>query len=568
MDTGHPAKRRRIQNELNSGRHGLLNASIRCASANTDFWRSIKTMPVFSHTPYIVFDQSGIIREANLQATLLLTLPKADLIGCAVTRFIHPQDQAAYQYLEKDCRASGDTHTAEFNLVQAGGRCFPAQFQMQCMPESTRGGHEFRAVLLDLSDKERISANLNLLNQCLETAVQAHDSQQLLDAYVAQIKRYLHCSAVGIRLRDDRGRIPFQAYTGFSEQFYQSESPISLHSDRCLCVEVVMGRGDPAWSCFTEYGSFFVNGTSRFQDDLPPDLLDRIRSVCNAHGYESVALIPIAIDRTISGLIHVADRRENMFPLHVVQVLEQVAMRLGLTLQQLHLQSRLTESVDVLRELSSHLLIAKEEEQRRIAMELHDQTGQDLNVLKLRLRKLRNRLRKDQPALKQCCAEMLDFTDEIIANVRHMVHGLNPPTLDALGLSSAVRQMAREFKAHAGIDVHTEIDLLDAIDSRSGQIGLFRIIQEALTNVHKHACARRVKIRTFEEKEPPGIRVVIEDDGHGFDRSDADIAKGMGLAAMRLRSRMIGARTTIQSAAGQGTRITIRLPGETPTGAS
>jgi len=548
---------------INQNRNDLESAKKRYEELYNKYANLFELAP----NAYLVVDAAGTICEANLNAAIMFNEPKGNLIGRPMTRFIHRDDQDTFHLLKQDCLQSADPHIAELKMVQAGGRRFPAQIQLQSLPRSNQTGHEFRAAILDLSEQVRISANLHLLHQCLEIAVRATDTQLLLEAYVQQIKNYAQCKAVGIRLRDDAGLIPYQAYDGFSRQFYESESPLSLHNDQCMCIEVVKGRSDPSKPYFTAFGSFYINGTTRFLATVPPEELGRTRNVCNAQGYESVALIPITIDQTISGLIHVADCRENMFPLRVVEVLEQVAMRLGLALQRLHMQSRLSKTVEVLHELSSHLLKAKEEEQHRLAMELHDQTGQDLNVLKLRLRQLRDRLRRDQPLLKQSCTEILAFTDQIIETVRRMTRGLNPSALEALGLRAAVKQMVREFSDYAGCRVKTDIEPLERIASRETQISLYRIIQEALNNINKHAQATRVSIAATEDAG--AIRLVVKDNGKGFDSRKAYAheirGNGMGLAAMQLRSRMIGAQLTIRSQPGQGTRISVSLPAQKDT---
>jgi PAS domain S-box-containing protein len=514
---------------------------------------------------YLVIDKDGVIHEANLTATIMLNTPRAGLIGRSIVRFIHHDDQETFHLLKYDCLVSSDPRIAELQMVQSGGRRFPAQIQLQSLPSRNHSGNEFRAVILDISEQVRLSANQHLQHQCLEIAVRATDAQQLLEAYIGQIRKYARCSAVGIRLLDEAGRIPYQANEGFSEEFFAKEGSLSLHNDQCMCIEVINGRTDSAEAHFTPFGSFYINGTSRFLATAPPEVLSRTRNICNSQGFESVALVPITIDQTISGLIHVADCRENMFPLRVVEALEQVAMRLGLALQRLQMQRRLSESVENLNELSSHLLKAQEEEQRRIALELHDQTGQDLNVLKLRLQQLRDRLRKDQPALKQSCAEMLTFTDQIIETVRRLTRGMNPSALEALGLRTAVNQMVREFRDCAPFRITADITLLERVAGHEIQLGLFRIIQEALTNINKHAQATQVVINAVENKITRTVRLVIEDNGRGFDckeiHREEGRERGLGLAAMRLRSRMIGGQLTIQSQPGQGTRVIVDLPG-------
>ena len=236
-----------------------------------------------------------------------------------------------------------------------------------------------------------------------------------------------------------------------------------------------------------------------------------------------------------------ADRRENLFPLRVVEVLEQAAMRLGLALQRFHMQEKLSDAVVNLRELSSHLLKVKEAEQRRIAMELHDQTGQDLNVLKLRLKEIENRLRRDQEPLKQFCTDTRAYTDTIIDNLRRMTSGLNPAVLETLGLMAALKELIREFSEHSPMGIATHIEPLKTITDRDTQVGLYRIIQEALNNACKHATATQLSITAI--KTGKGVHVTIEDNGLGFITQRVPRykcgPKGMGMQTMRLRARML-----------------------------
>lgn len=204
-----------------------------------------------------------------------------------------------------------------------------------------------------------------------------------------------------------------------------------------------------------------------------------------------------------------------------------------------------------------------------MAMELHDQTGQDLNVLKLRIKQLQDRLPPDQPGLKQSCREMMSFTGQIIETVRRITRGLNPAALETLGLRAAVEQMVCELGDYGGCSIQTEIEVLERIVSHKTQISLYRIIQEALTNINKHARATRLAIKAIEDPDTSAIRVFVEDNGRGFDTQKClgpeGREKGMGLAAMEERSRMIGGLMTIQSRPGQGTCITICLPAQKQT---
>jgi PAS domain S-box-containing protein len=213
--------------------------------------------------------------------------------------------------------------------------------------------------------------------------------------------------------------------------------------------------------------------------------------------------------------------------------------------------------------LSSRLLTSQEEEQRRIAMELHDQTGQDLNVLKLYLGTLKSRLRKDQAGLKAECDKILKYTDGIIEDVRRLAHGLSPSQLDALGLCAALKALIRNFSEKTGIPIHFDIDALDKAFPSEAEIVLYRLFQEALTNIYKHARAQMVRIDVCRQGD--ALSITIKDDGQGFDpdlfgSGDPSVERGMGLSAMELRAHMIGAALKISSRSEEGTEIKLRVP--------
>jgi signal transduction histidine kinase len=200
-------------------------------------------------------------------------------------------------------------------------------------------------------------------------------------------------------------------------------------------------------------------------------------------------------------------------------------------------------------------------------MELHDGCGQDLNVLKLRLKGLQDRLPAGATDLSETCDELLAYSDKIINDIRNIAYGLKPATLDVLGLAVASRQMIHEFSSYSKIEVETNIDLLGRIRNPLDQVCLYRIFQEALTNVHKHARASWVRVAA--NREGNKMRIIIQDNGIGFDThrqpERADGRKGLGLSTLKLRCQMIGAKLSIHSKPGKGTRLTICLPWPQPT---
>jgi signal transduction histidine kinase len=156
----------------------------------------------------------------------------------------------------------------------------------------------------------------------------------------------------------------------------------------------------------------------------------------------------------------------------------------------------------------------------------------------------------------------VDYLDQVIDNVRQLSRHLSPSILEDLGLTAALRWLVDQFNKHNHVQASLGLIDLDPYFPPKSQIIIYRLIQEALTNIHKHAQAKRVMISV--EKKEGGFSFVVEDDGQGFNveevaaRSYND--KGLGLATMGGRVRMLGGSFEIKSHQGQGTQITFVIP--------
>jgi PAS domain S-box-containing protein len=222
----------------------------------------------------------------------------------------------------------------------------------------------------------------------------------------------------------------------------------------------------------------------------------------------------------------------------------------------------LGESETRLRSLSIQLMKAQEKERMRLSKELHDELGQALALLKHRMRSIQNQLQKGQSSLQAECEETTHYMDEIIENVRRLSRDLSPSILEDLGLTSALQWLAENFDKQYSLRTSFDFDNIDDLFPKAAQTNLYRISQEALTNIVKHAEARHV---SFAVKENKGsVTLSIEDDGKGFDvngvRTLHSPEKGLGLEVMDERARMLGASLHIRSQVGEGTRITLTIP--------
>ncbi len=196
-----------------------------------------------------------------------------------------------------------------------------------------------------------VQADRDLLIGILETLSQSRHMNEYLERLVGHVKKYSGCRYVGIRLLDDDGNIPYASYTGFSQEFYEIENPLCVKSDKCMCVNVMMGHTKRGLLSYTKGGSFLSNGTTKLLASVPEAIKGQTRNVCNQYGYESVALVPMRHGGKILGLIHLADESENKIPLERVQFLEHVGVYIGEALHTFVTEEMLRESEGRYRDL-------------------------------------------------------------------------------------------------------------------------------------------------------------------------------------------------------------------------
>lgn len=217
------------------------------------------------------------------------------------------------------------------------------------------------------------------------------------------------------------------------------------------------------------------------------------------------------------------------------------------------------------REFLSRLVFAQEDERRRIAREMHDQFGEHLTALALRIRLL-NDAAGDRPDLGAHIESMKTIAQRLDHDVEQLVWQLRPTALDDLGLRSALANYVQDWSARVGIAarLHTT-GLMDDRLPPDVETALYRIAQEALTNVAKHAAASNVEV--ILERRTDSVLLIVEDDGVGFDPASRETsAEGFGLVSMRERAALVGATLEIESSSGNGTAILVRLPTSTVAG--
>lgn len=223
--------------------------------------------------------------------------------------------------------------------------------------------------------------------------------------------------------------------------------------------------------------------------------------------------------------------------------------------------------------LVERLVSVQEQERRRLARNLHDQLGQQLTALRLALAALRDTANEHERSRR------LEHIEGIVSQLDRDVDFLawerRPPALDDVGLDAALADFVRQWSVLNGISARLHYTPRDEGARLPADIesNLYRIVQEALNNVAKHAHARQVSV-IFEHRAND-LKVIVEDDGHGFDPNDHHVRQhGMGLAGIEERASAIGGAVEVESSPGKGTTLFVRipllspLPGERQTKAS
>ncbi|WP_454763886.1 PAS domain-containing sensor histidine kinase [Cupriavidus campinensis] len=229
------------------------------------------------------------------------------------------------------------------------------------------------------------------------------------------------------------------------------------------------------------------------------------------------------------------------------------------TTERANAEAALRRSREEMQQLSENILAAREAERRRVARELHDDLGQRLSALKMDLVILEADLADaaiPTPVVKQV-ATMHGVIDDTVASVRQIAADLRPALLDELGIVAAIEWLAKDFGRRYGLEIQTDMPEEVPLGEQMAT-AVFRIVQEALSNVAHHAGANRVDIRLQHEGRDQVL--VVGDDGRGWDGMPSGERRSFGLLGIRERARLMGGVAAFQYAPGEGFRLTVRFP--------
>ena len=242
------------------------------------------------------------------------------------------------------------------------------------------------------------------------------------------------------------------------------------------------------------------------------------------------------------------------------ELMRAIADRSALAIDRAQMTDALREREARIAELSGHLLRVQEEERKHISRELHDETGQGLMVIRLYLGMLEACLPKTATSKIK---ETFSVVDRTIEGLRRMIGRLSPLVLQELGLIAAIRKEAKDLTKNSGVKTHVAFSDQVGRLSAETETAIYRVVQEALHNVAKHAQAKNATIHMDRDAEGC-IHLLVEDDGIGFVQRSPR-GQSFGLAGMRERIAALGGAIKVRSSKGKGTRIEVAMPEAPPT---
>ena len=228
-------------------------------------------------------------------------------------------------------------------------------------------------------------------------------------------------------------------------------------------------------------------------------------------GYRSSGSFPLRVGGKVVGSLTMYAGEPGFFTDEEVRLLESLAQDVSFAMESLERDARrrqteaaLKASEERLRDLTSRLINAQEAERKRLAIELHDDLGQSLMVLKLQVRQIEKKVPGDQRQIREYCTQVLNYINEVVENVRRLSRDLRPPVLQDLGLGVAVQLILDNFAKLHDLECFWEIDDIRGLLAAEQEVMIYRIFQESLTNISRHAHATRVKVAIRKSPGPSG----------------------------------------------------------------
>lgn len=395
------------------------------------------------------------------------------------------------------------------------------------------------------NDAERLNHELLALSRISAALSELSDLDAILRIALDNVLQITNGSIGGILLFDEESRtLSYRVHKGLTSDFVEY---LHLKSGESISGKVAQ------------------SGKATFLEDISKDSNVTIPEFINIDGFKTFISIPLRAKQQVFGVITVASRVQRKFTQTDISLFYAIGDQLGIAIEYAMLYERLRKARERLRRLARQNLVAEEEERRRIARELHDETSQSLSGLSLQLEAIIELAERNGNLGAEFIGKLKkvqSLTVHVHKEVSHLISNLHPALLDTLGLVPAIRQYAET--SLQPLEINISVATQGNIKRLPSDIEatLFRVVQGAIGNVAQHSKAKNAII-TLEFK-PDQLLFQLTDDGQGFDVSKItdveESGRGRGLFSMRERIGFLGGTSGIDSKLGAGTTVWAKIP--------
>lgn len=426
----------------------------------------------------------------------------------------------------------------------------------------------------EVEDRKRIQHQTDATNRILRLITEAGGRRCFAEEVVVLLKEWTGCSNAGIRIVDDKDFIPYEAYLGFSPEFWQMENFLSLITDTCACTRTILGKPEPQdLACMTEGGSFVLNNSIEFLESLSAEEAKRFRGLCISSGFCSIAVIPINDEGKIIGAIHLTDQKEGRFPSRLIQFLERLTPLIGEGIRKFERKETLINNMARLEALNQSL--------HEFALIASHDLKEPLRKIKAFGTILSEKYKgvlgdKGNDSLDRMidAAKRMNELIEALARYSKVTTGANP--FNPTNLYGVVREAVSDIELAIRRKGGTvEIGELPTINADAPQMR--QLFQNLISNAIKYQPeGNKPIIRVYGRVERDGCQIYVEDNGIGFDdmhverifkpferlhgRNSRFHGTGMGLAICRKIVERHGGSIRAEGKPGKGSTFIIRLP--------
>lgn len=364
--------------------------------------------------------------------------------------------------------------------------------------------------------------------------------QEVLQASLEKILVVLNLQAGWVFLVDEKHPFGLRlaAHQGLSKSFAEEESLYPFQ--QCICDHVLK------------------NSKALIMSNIAQECCRLAPEILKAEGLACHVSVPLVARDRVVGALNLASCQCHEFSPQDLTLLDSIGRQIGVAIENARLWEEVKEKETLRGQLLEKVIAAQESERQRLSRELHDEAAQTLTALSLGLRSLQE-AHGLTPVQKQLAETLKEQTTQLMRELHRLSVELRPSALDRVGLVASLRQYMNELGERYPLQVEFEAEgLEDAILQPEAEISLYRIIQEALTNIVRHAQASRVTVTI--QRRGHFVITVIEDDGRGFDPQQARKNSRLGLFGMEERAALVGGVLRIESTEGSGTTIYVEIP--------